>query len=141
MSSEIRDSLMFRFNGKNYAAWSFQFQLLVKGNELWDHIDGSSMAPEDKDQRASWKNNDARVMYWIFGSVDPHIFLNLRLFKNVRDMWNHLKRLYTQNNAARRFQVELEMSNFSQGALSIEEFYSDFVTCGLRIQILYTLQF
>ena len=117
MSSEIRDSLLVRFNGKNYAAWSFQFQILVKGKELWGHIDGSSVAPEDKVQRASWESKDARVMSWILGSVDPQINLNLRSFKNARDMLNHLKQLYTQNNAARRFQLELEMLNISQGAL------------------------
>ncbi|KAG6670394.1 hypothetical protein CIPAW_01G307800 [Carya illinoinensis] len=65
-------------------------------------------------------------MSWILGSIDPHIILNLRSFKNARDVWNHLKWLYTQNNVAKRFQLELEMSNFSQGALSVEEFYSGF---------------
>ncbi|KAG2704988.1 hypothetical protein I3760_05G031300 [Carya illinoinensis] len=78
-------------------------------------------------------------MSWILGSVDPHIILNLCSFKNARDRWNHIKWLYTQNNAARRFQLELEMSNFSQGALCVEGFYFGFCNLWAKyIDIVYT---
>ena len=41
MSSNKLESFPFRFTGKNYSAWEFQFKLFVKGKELWGHIDGS----------------------------------------------------------------------------------------------------
>ncbi|KAG6521505.1 hypothetical protein ZIOFF_018626 [Zingiber officinale] len=42
-------------------------------------------------------------------------------------MWDYLKRIYHQDNTARRFQLELEIGNLSQGDLSIEQYYSGFL--------------
>ncbi|XP_074592293.1 uncharacterized protein LOC141848078 [Curcuma longa] len=65
-------------------------------------------------------------MSWILGSVEPSILLNLKPYKNSRAMWDYLKKVYNQNNTARRFQLELELSQLSQGGMSIQEFYSSF---------------
>ncbi|KAK9123169.1 hypothetical protein Sjap_012771 [Stephania japonica] len=42
-------------------------------------------------------------------------------------MWDYLRRIYHQENTARRFQLELEISHFSQGNLSIEQYYYEFI--------------
>jgi hypothetical protein len=80
------ESFGVRFTGKNYAAWEFQFKLFVMGKELWGHIDGSDPAPTETKDLAKWMVNDARVMTWILGSVDPLIVLNLRPYKSAKTM-------------------------------------------------------
>ena len=67
-------------------------------------------------------------MTWILSSVEPHLVLNLRPYKTVAAMWNCLHTVYNQDNSARRFQLEYEMTNFTQGSLSIEEYFSGFQT-------------
>nr|GLL46629.1 retrovirus-related Pol polyprotein from transposon TNT 1-94 isoform X1 [Ipomoea trifida] len=57
-------------------------------------------------------------MSWILGSVEPFIVLNLKPYKTSRGMWDYLKKVYNQSNSARRFQLELELSQLSQGRLS-----------------------
>ncbi|XP_038979372.1 uncharacterized protein LOC113461231 [Phoenix dactylifera] len=52
---------------------------------------------------------------------------NLRSFSTAKEMWDYLKRIYNQDNNARRFQLELEIANYSQGNLSIQEYYSSFL--------------
>ena len=52
---------------------------------------------------------------------------NLCSFGTAREMWDYLKRIYHQDNTARRFHLEFNISNFSQGNLSIEQYYSGFV--------------
>jgi hypothetical protein len=52
---------------------------------------------------------------------------NLCFFGSTREMWDYLKHIYHQDNTARRFQLEFEISNFSQGNLSIEQYYSGFI--------------
>jgi hypothetical protein len=126
MSSERLDSFHIRFNGKNYSAWEFQFQLFVKGKELWGHINGSNPAPTNADALSKWEIMDARVMSWILSSIEPHLVLNLRPYKTAATMWNYLNKVYNQDNTARRFQLEYEMANFTQGSLSIEEYFSGF---------------
>ncbi|KAL5843291.1 hypothetical protein ACOSQ3_009258 [Xanthoceras sorbifolium] len=53
---------------------------------------------------------------------------NLRSFTTAKQMWEYLKRIYNQDNNARRFQLELEIANYNQGNLSIEQFYGGFLS-------------
>ena len=124
--SNNSDLFGVRFTGKNYSAWEFQFQVFVTGKELWGHVDGSDPAPTDATKLSLWKVKDAWVMSWILGSVDPLIILNLRPYKTARTMWEYLKKVYYQDNNARRFQLENDISNYSQSNLSIQEYYSGF---------------
>ncbi|KAA8525327.1 hypothetical protein F0562_007182 [Nyssa sinensis] len=128
MSSDKLESFHIRFTGKNYSAWEFQFKLFVKGKDLWGHIDGSVPAPQGVEALSKWEIHDARVMTWILSSVEPHLVLNLRPYKTAVSMWNYLNTVYNQDNSAKRFQLEYEMANFTQGSLSIEEYFSGFQT-------------
>ncbi|KAK4489825.1 hypothetical protein RD792_000469 [Penstemon davidsonii] len=124
------DSILIRFNGKNYSAWAFHFRIFVKGKDLWGHVDGSKPAPDkdkEKDEHAKWEVKDAQIMAWILGSVESSIILNLQPFKTAAEMWNYLKKLYNQQNTARRFQLEHELATLQQGSLSISDFYSSFM--------------
>jgi hypothetical protein len=66
-------------------------------------------------------------MSWILGSMEHSMLLNLKPYKSSREMWDYLKKVYNQSNTARRFQLELELGQLSQGSMSIQEFYSSFV--------------
>ncbi|XP_068639293.1 uncharacterized protein [Aristolochia californica] len=96
------------------------------GKELWGHLDRSDPAPLEAKVLSKWTVKDARVMTWILGSVEPYFVLNLRPYKNAANMWKYLNKVYHQDNTARRFQLEYEMANFTQGSLSIEEYFSSF---------------
>ncbi|XP_031129028.1 uncharacterized protein LOC116030826 [Ipomoea triloba] len=129
MSLERSENFFVRFNGKNYSAWAFPFELFVKGKELWSHISDSAPDKEkEKEKYAKWEVKDAQIMSWILGSVEPSILLSLKPYKTSRGMWDYLKNVYNQSNSARRFQLELELSQLSQGSMSIQEFYSSFET-------------
>ena len=140
MSSDKLDLFHIRLNGKNYSAWEFPFQLFVKGKELWGHINGSNPAPTDVDALSRWEIMDARVMTWILSSIEPHLVLNLRPYKTAAAMWNYLNKVYNQDNTARRFQLEYEMANFTQGSL-LRNTFPVFKIFGLIIQILFMLMF
>ncbi|WVZ17516.1 hypothetical protein V8G54_010498 [Vigna mungo] len=130
MTSEKYDILFVRLNEKNYSAWAFQFQIFVIGKDFWGHVDGSTPAPhKDKEQvaHAKWAIKDAQVMAWILSFVDSNIVLNLRPYKTASTMWSYLQKIYSQNNAARRFQLEHNIANFKQDSLSISDFYSQFM--------------
>ena len=128
MSSDKLESFSIRFTGKNYSAWEFQFKLFVKGKELWGHIDGSVPAPQSAKALSKWEIHDARVMTWLLRSVESHLVLNLRPYKTVAAMWTYLNTVYNQDNSTKRFHLEYEMANFTQGSLSIEEYFSGFQT-------------
>ena len=66
-------------------------------------------------------------MSWVLGFVDLNIVLNLRPYKTAATMWNYLKKVYNQNNAARRLQLEHDIALLKQDSLSISDFYSQFM--------------
>ncbi|XP_020081227.1 uncharacterized protein LOC109704856 [Ananas comosus] len=41
-------------------------------------------------------------------------------------MWEYLKKVYNQTHLARRFQLECEITNYTQGGLSIQDYFSGF---------------
>ena len=126
MSSDKLEAFSIWFTGKNYSVWEFQFKLFVKGKELWGHIDGSVPAPQGAEALSKWEIHDARVMTWLLSSVESHLVLNLRPYKTAAAMWTYLNTVYNQDNSAKRFHLEYEMANFTQGSLSIEEYFSGF---------------
>ena len=130
MSFDKYDTLLVRLNGKNYSAWAFHFQIFIKGKDLWGYVSGSTVAPDkekDKVGYAQWETKDAQIMGWLLGSVEPNIILNLRPFKTSAEMWTYLKKIYSQQNTARRFQLEHDIGKLQQDNLSISDFYSSFM--------------
>ena len=120
------DSFAVKFTCKNYSAWEFQFRLFVMGKELWGHIDGSDPTPTDVHKLPQWQIKDARVMTWILGSVDTLIVLNLKPCTTAKSMWEYLKKVYYQDNTAQRSQLEYENASYTQGDLSIPDYFSGF---------------
>lgn len=72
------------------------------------------------------KVKDARVMTWILGSTEPLIVLNLKPYKTAKAMWDYLQKVYNQDNSARRFQLEHDIATYSQGGLSVQDYFSGF---------------
>ncbi|XP_042987380.1 uncharacterized protein LOC122315509 [Carya illinoinensis] len=121
--------------GTNYSTWAFQFEFFLKDKDLWGHIDGTDVTKpsaftqsQDVGSSPSWVVLDARIMSWLLGSVEPHIVTNLRPHRSAQSMWAYLKRVYHHDNDARRFQLEHAIAMFQQGSLSIQDYYSAFLT-------------
>nr|CAN62271.1 hypothetical protein VITISV_010713 [Vitis vinifera] len=97
----------------------FQFELFLKGKELWGHIDGTDVEKPstfDKSQDVGSSPSrvvlDAHIMSWLLGLVEPHIVTHLRLHRSAQSMWAYLKKVYHQDNDARRFQLEHAIAMF-----------------------------
>ena len=76
----------------------------------------------------SWAVLDAQIMSWLLGSVEPHIIINLWAHHSAQSMWNYLKKGYHQDNDAHRFRLEHAIAMFQHGSLSIQDYYSTFLT-------------
>jgi hypothetical protein len=124
-----------KFTGTNYATWAFQFEFFLKGKALWGHIDGTDVEPSSTSEKSkadesspSWAVLDARIMPWLLGSVESFIVTHLQSHRSAQSMWAYLKKVYHQDNDARRFQLEHVIAMFQHGSLSIQDYYSAFLT-------------
>ena len=52
---------------------------------------------------------------------------NLRYFSTVKEIWEYLGRINSQDNNARHFRLEFEIANFNLGNLFIEQYYFGFL--------------
>jgi len=55
------------------------------------------------------------------------MFNNLRSFGTGKEIWDYFRCIYSQNNSAQKFQVEMGIANYKQGNLSIEQLYARFL--------------
>ena len=69
-----------------------------------------------------YSNNDLAS-----GVSGSHYILNLGPYKTAEGMWDYLRHIYQQDNSAWRFHLEHELSQFNQGTISIQEYYSHFI--------------
>ena len=124
---EKSDVKLTQFNGKNYPAWAFQFQLYLEAKELWGFVSGSDPKPTEDDKKTyTWNTKDAKIKTWILGAVEPHLIMKLKPYTTSKEMWGYLQTVYRQDNSARQFQLECEIAEYSQGTLSIQDYYSGF---------------
>ncbi|CAN0870467.1 Retrovirus-related Pol polyprotein from transposon TNT 1-94 [Linum grandiflorum] len=120
------DSVGIRFNGKNYALWEYSFRTFIEGKGLLSYLDGSCPKPTASGSMSStsaWSMNNARVLSYIIGSVEPAIALTLRSFPSAASVWKHLGKTYTHVNTSRYFDLEYALANLTQGELSINDYY------------------
>nr|CAN67587.1 hypothetical protein VITISV_036279 [Vitis vinifera] len=108
-----------KFTDTNYSTWAFQFELFLKGKDLWGHIDGTDVEKpsifdkfQDVGSSPSWVVLDARIMSWLFGSIVPLIVTHLRPHRSAQSMWAYLKKVYHQDNDTRCFQLEHAIAMF-----------------------------
>ncbi|CAN0918191.1 Retrovirus-related Pol polyprotein from transposon RE1 [Linum grandiflorum] len=127
MATDSSDSFSVRFDGNNYAIWSFHFRFFIEGKDLVDYLNGTAKKPTADASTAAqktWKTNNARVFSWLLGSVDQNIALTLRTFDCAATVWDHLKKTYSQVNHSRVFEVEYELAKLTQGELDVRYFYN-----------------
>jgi hypothetical protein len=121
------DNTIVRFNGKNFPTWPFQFKMFLEAKELSHHLDSFVLVPTDEKELAQWEVKDAKVISCLLGTFKPHLVTNLRCFTMAQAMWAYLHRIYHQDHSAQKFQLEMEISTYTQGNLTIEKFYSSFI--------------
>ena len=119
---ESSHRLTVKLDGKNYFLWSSYFRNFLEGQGIWGYVDGTTKRPEG--DASKWIINNAKIKTWIMESVDQSIAANLSPLTTAKDMWNYLCRIFKQNNEARLYHLEHEVSTLSQGSYTVQEFYS-----------------
>ncbi|KAJ0103501.1 hypothetical protein Patl1_05650 [Pistacia atlantica] len=63
----------------------------------------------------------------LWGHIDGNSNGGSTAEMSAKAMWNYLKQVHKQDNNARRFQLELAIANYTQGDLSVQDYYSGFL--------------
>ncbi|CAN6709012.1 unnamed protein product [Malus baccata var. baccata] len=134
MASAKDDSLQaigVKLNGNNYVYWAYVMKNFLIRKGLWGYVSGMISIPNNpKDEKhvelvAAWEMNNSKIITWINNSVDLAIGMQLAKFSTSKEVWDHLAKLYTKANFAKRYQLEMEIRTIQQGDKSIQVFYNE----------------
>ena len=136
---DMIDVIPVKFNGTNYLSSSFHLKNFVEGQGMLGYLDGTTPKPVagtaatsttpvvDDKIIATWNQHNAKVITSILNSVDPSFSMALQAFTMASDMWKHMKKIYHQQNKARRFHLDIEFARYCQNDKSVQEYYNGFL--------------
>ncbi|XP_019153563.1 PREDICTED: uncharacterized protein LOC109150046 [Ipomoea nil] len=100
----------------NYASWSRSMKIALEVKNKFGFADGSILKPEINDPKYTiWKRCNNIVCYWIFKSLSPTIAEGVLYLEVASDVWNTLKKRYSQVDSHRIAELQNEIFKCSQG--------------------------
>lgn len=113
-----------RFDGSNYALWSYKMKMYLMSKGLWGVVSGDEVATESKDQKAhaaiALNLTDAQLMH-IIDSV------------SARDAWGRLARFNRTKDMASRLWLKEKFAAFKYTASSIRDHVTELEDLVLRM--------
>ena len=76
------------------------------------------MIPKNTEKRDdalidAWEANNANIITWINNSVENSMGTQLAKYETVKEVWDHLQRLFPQSNFAKQYQLNNDIRAFS----------------------------
>jgi hypothetical protein len=76
---------------------------VFKGKKMWGYISGTYVIPRNTDEGYAalidaWEANNAKIITWINNYVEHFIRTQLVKYKTIKEVWDHLQRLFMQSN-------------------------------------------
>ncbi|XP_019150777.1 PREDICTED: uncharacterized protein LOC109147624 [Ipomoea nil] len=109
----------------NYASWSISMRVALEVKNKWGLVDGSVPAPERTHaQYRSWRRCNLITSSWILRSVHTTIAQSVMYMDEAKEIWDDLKRRFSQRDANRISFLQSEISGLKQGGLSVNDYYT-----------------
>jgi glucose-6-phosphate isomerase len=71
-----------------------------------------------------WEANNAKIITLINNSIKHSICMQLAKYETIKEVWDHLQRLFMQSNFTKQYQLGNDIRALHQKSMSIQEFYS-----------------
>ncbi|CAL8167719.1 unnamed protein product [Prunus armeniaca] len=127
--------LTIRLNDDNFVKWSFQFQSVLQGYDLFDHFDGSSICPpkfvidtelgvttEVTNAYKSWTQTDKALLSLLIATLSDDAIEYVVGSKTSAEAWTHLQDRYAIVSRARVNHLKTEFHTMHKGVDSIEKY-------------------
>ena len=65
------------------------------------------------------------MVSWIINCVSPKIATSMVYHKTAKEVWNKFQSMFSQGNGPRVYQLQKDLSSFSQGELSVSKYFTN----------------
>ncbi|KAL5835118.1 hypothetical protein ACOSQ4_014615 [Xanthoceras sorbifolium] len=102
-------SISVKLDGRNYSYWSYVMKNFLIGKNKWNYISGAYIKSiDDKVENyaqlvENWQVDNLKIIIWINNSIEHSIDTQLTKYDTAKEVWEHLSRLYTQSNFAKKY--------------------------------------
>ncbi|PZC70387.1 hypothetical protein B5X24_HaOG216856, partial [Helicoverpa armigera] len=83
---------------KNWNIWKFQTSVLLRGQGVYNIVDGTSVKPEDEAQRNRWEAQDAKAQTLLVTRMSEEVMLHIISCETSASMWQKLLSVYEQKS-------------------------------------------
>ncbi|XP_019153543.1 PREDICTED: uncharacterized protein LOC109150021 [Ipomoea nil] len=109
----------------NYGSWSISMQVALEVKNKWSLVDGSIETPDrDRIHYGAWKRCNLMIKAWILKAIHPSIAQSVMYMETAKDVWNDMRKLFSQRDPHRISILQNEIYGLKQGNLSVNEYYT-----------------
>ncbi|XP_019169576.1 PREDICTED: uncharacterized protein LOC109165318 [Ipomoea nil] len=109
----------------NYNSWCISMRIALEVKNKWGLINGDvEPLSRDHPQYSAWRRCNLLVCSWLFKSVHPQIAQSIMHLENGKDIWEDLRRRFSQRDAQRISILQNDIYNMKQGSLSVNDYYT-----------------
>ncbi|XP_023885950.1 uncharacterized protein LOC111998064 [Quercus suber] len=100
---------------RNYHSWSQVMVLALTAKKKISFVNGKISKPEDDSPLyEDWESCNTMVLSWLINSMHVDVSSNIMYCETAREMWLELKRLYLQGNGPKVYNLQREISHFTE---------------------------
>ncbi|PRQ57094.1 putative RNA-directed DNA polymerase [Rosa chinensis] len=124
-----------RLSESNFVKWSFQFQSVLDGNDLFGYFDGSYPCPprfvlieqgevtrEVTSAYRTWKKTDKALLGLLMATLDEDIMEIIVGSKSSYEAWLALLERFSTSSRANIIQLKTDLQTIKKGADSIDKY-------------------
>ncbi|KAF9424272.1 hypothetical protein HW555_000665 [Spodoptera exigua] len=83
---------------RNWNIWKFQTSVLLRGQGVYNIVDGTKVKPEDEVQRNRWEAQDAKAQTLLVTRMSEEVMLHIISCETSASMWQKLLSVYEQKS-------------------------------------------
>lgn len=122
---------------QNYNQWSRSMEIALSSKLKLGFVDGTyAMPAANSPMLVHWTRCNHMIISWILNSVSVEIRNSIVYLKTAHLIWKDLEERYAQSNVPQLFHLRTELSQLTQGSMSIAAYFTQYRTLSDELECL-----
>ncbi|XP_074283927.1 uncharacterized protein LOC141608476 [Silene latifolia] len=110
---------------ENYLEWKRQMEIAICTKRNLGFLTGVVKRPvNDPLKEAAWDTCNSLFISWIMHNLEKSIKRSVMYSKTAKEIWDYLQTQFSVSNGARKFRLNKDLEELSQGDMSINEYFT-----------------
>jgi hypothetical protein len=97
----------------NFRYWKHRVLLILKENDLLDHVKQVFLELEEEDAKEKFRKNEVKAKRILIDSIKDHLIPNVSELKTPKEIFDSLTKIYESKNTIRKLTLWNQLRNVS----------------------------